>query len=212
MPSTFSPASAPGPARLPRGKIPCETCIRGEGLFEITDARYHKDYRPDGFLIAGRAFRFYAGVPLTTPAGVAIGVLFVQDSAPHTLTEMQKRALETLSRQVINRFELMSRMRYMSRDSRMRLRVESELTIERNFVSTVLDTVGALVAVFDTAGRIVRFNRACEAGLRLRLRHTRRRLRLGETHPRLRDPRSHRNLRTPPCRQVPRLLRKLLAQ
>ena len=34
--------------------------------------------------------------------------------------------------------------------------------MERNFVSTVLDTVGALVAVFDTAGRIVRFNRTCE--------------------------------------------------
>ncbi|HVG27120.1 MAG TPA: PAS domain S-box protein, partial [Acidobacteriaceae bacterium] len=31
-----------------------------------------------------------------------------------------------------------------------------------NFVSAVLDTVGALVVVFDTAGRIVRFNRACE--------------------------------------------------
>ena len=29
-------------------------------------------------------------------------------------------------------------------------------------MSTVLDTVAALVAVFDTAGRIVRFNRACE--------------------------------------------------
>jgi two-component system sensor histidine kinase VicK len=34
--------------------------------------------------------------------------------------------------------------------------------VERNFVSAVLDTVGALVVVFDTAGRIVRFNRACE--------------------------------------------------
>jgi len=41
--------------------------------------------------------------------------------------------------------------------------MESILTVERNFVSTVLDTVDALVAVFDTAGRIVRFNRACEA-------------------------------------------------
>ena len=44
----------------------------------------------------------------------------------------------------------------------VRRRIESELTVERNFVSTVLDTVDALVAVFDPAGRIVRFNRACE--------------------------------------------------
>ncbi len=40
--------------------------------------------------------------------------------------------------------------------------METALTVERNFVSAVLDTVGALVVVFDTAGRIVRFNRACE--------------------------------------------------
>jgi PAS domain S-box-containing protein len=46
--------------------------------------------------------------------------------------------------------------------TRARQRIESALTVERNFVSTVLDTVDALVAVYDTAGRIVRFNRACE--------------------------------------------------
>lgn len=33
---------------------------------------------------------------------------------------------------------------------------------ERNFVSAVLDTAGALVVVLDTDGRILRFNRACE--------------------------------------------------
>jgi PAS domain S-box-containing protein len=33
---------------------------------------------------------------------------------------------------------------------------------ERDFISTVLDTAGALVVVLDRQGRIVRFNRACE--------------------------------------------------
>jgi PAS domain S-box-containing protein len=33
---------------------------------------------------------------------------------------------------------------------------------ERDFTSAVLDTAGALVAVFDCQGRLVRFNRACE--------------------------------------------------
>jgi len=37
-----------------------------------------------------------------------------------------------------------------------------ELHAERNFIATVLDTVGALVVVLDPAGHIVRFNRACE--------------------------------------------------
>ncbi len=33
---------------------------------------------------------------------------------------------------------------------------------ERNFVSAILETAGALVVLFDPDGRIVRFNRACE--------------------------------------------------
>jgi PAS domain S-box-containing protein len=41
-------------------------------------------------------------------------------------------------------------------------RVEEELQEERNFVSAILDTVGALVVVLDDKGRILRFNPACE--------------------------------------------------
>ncbi len=41
-------------------------------------------------------------------------------------------------------------------------RTEEALQDERNVVSAILDTVGALVIVLDRDGRIVRFNRACE--------------------------------------------------
>ena len=41
-------------------------------------------------------------------------------------------------------------------------RTERALQQERNVVSAILDTVGALVTVLDHEGRIVRFNRACE--------------------------------------------------
>ncbi len=39
---------------------------------------------------------------------------------------------------------------------------EGALHQERNLLSAILDTVGALVVVLDRAGRIVQFNRACE--------------------------------------------------
>ena len=41
-------------------------------------------------------------------------------------------------------------------------RTEEALEEERNVVTAILDTVGALVVVLDSRGRIVRFNRACE--------------------------------------------------
>ncbi len=47
-------------------------------------------------------------------------------------------------------------------DITSRKRMEEELDRERNFVTTVLDTAGALVVILDPDGRIVRFNRACE--------------------------------------------------
>jgi PAS domain S-box-containing protein len=47
-------------------------------------------------------------------------------------------------------------------DISQRKAAEEALERERNFVSAVLDTAGALVVVLDPKGRIVRFNRACE--------------------------------------------------
>ena len=49
-------------------------------------------------------------------------------------------------------------------------RSETELQDERNVVSAILDTVGALVVVLDQEGRIIRFNRASELTQGIRLK------------------------------------------
>ena len=144
------------------GCTPCETTILGDTVYELTDARQDPEFSPNGIQIEGRDMRFYAGAPLTTPGGISIGALFVLDTHPRRLSIQESDSLAVLSRLVINRLELNGRVRQIDRSARARQRVETALTVERNFVSAVLDTVGALVVVFDTAGRIVRFNRACE--------------------------------------------------
>ncbi|MCW5315712.1 response regulator [Nostoc sp. KVJ3] len=50
----------------------------------------------------------------------------------------------------------------ISREVKERKLTEETLNQERNFISAVLDTAGALVIVLDTQGQIVRFNQACE--------------------------------------------------
>lgn len=147
---------------LSLGSLPCERAILGNGIYQIQDACQSSSYAPDGIFLAGSLYRFYAGAPIATLGGINIGALFVLDFEGRALTPDQVSALGILSRQVITRLELNSRIRQIGRAARYRQRVESALTGERNFVSAVLDTVGALVAVFDPAGRIVRFNRACE--------------------------------------------------
>ncbi len=146
----------------PRRTLPCETTINGDGLYQIPDARRDPEYAPNGIPVGDKRYRFYAGAPVLTPDSVTIGCVVVLDTSARKLTSTQLEALESLSNLVTTRLELAKRVRENGQSSRARQRVESALTVERNFVSAVLDTVGALVVVFDTAGRIVRFNRACE--------------------------------------------------
>ena len=142
--------------------LPCATTIQSVGVYQIADARRDPLYTPAGMLVNNTLFRFYAGAPIQTPAGVAIGCLFVLDQVARKLTAAQIDSLEALSHMVTTRLELSMRVRETHRVSRARQRVEAALTVEKNFVAAVLDTVGALVVVFEPNGRIARFNRACE--------------------------------------------------
>lgn len=147
---------------LPRTGFPADETVQETNVYEIPDLSRNKRFGANGIVVAEKTYRFYAGAPLTTPEGARIGVLCVLDVEPRTLNDVQLRSLEVLAQQIITRLELKTRMRSMERAARTRQRVETALTVERNFVSAVLDTVGALVVVLDTAGRVVRFNRACE--------------------------------------------------
>jgi PAS domain S-box-containing protein len=51
---------------------------------------------------------------------------------------------------------------FIYREVTERKRTEESLHIERNFISAVLDTAGALVVVLNPQGQIIRFNQACE--------------------------------------------------
>lgn len=147
---------------LPLGSLPSGPPFRTQSVYEIPDTRHHPEFAPGAIVISGRTYRFYAGAPLITPSGVRIGALFILDAPSRRLTPFQLQSLSLLGRQAMTSIELTHALRQMESIARSRQRIESALIVERNFVSTVLDTVDALVAVFDTAGRIVRFNRACE--------------------------------------------------
>ena len=56
-------------------------------------------------LAAQAGVRFYAGVPLLTPEGYALGALCVMDHVPRALTEGQGRILWALARQVMAHLE-----------------------------------------------------------------------------------------------------------
>ena len=105
--------------------------------------------------------RSYLGAPLVGAKG-PVGTMAVLAPDANAFTQEHASILGVLARQVVTRLEYTIHARAQERAIRARQRIERALTVERNFVSTVLDTMPTPVLVLDTAGRIVRFNRACE--------------------------------------------------
>ena len=113
--------------------------------------------------------RSYLGVPLIGPGNRVIGTLAVLAIEQNRFSPEHINLISILARQAVTRVELYNRTVAQEQAQRSRQRLERALAIERNFVAATLDSIPALVAVLDTAGRMVRFNRPCEelTGLRL---------------------------------------------
>jgi PAS domain S-box-containing protein len=111
----------------------------------------------------------YLGVPLIGPGDRIIGTLAVLAIEANRFSPEHINLINILARQAVTRVELYSRTAAQEQAQRSRQRLERALAIERNFVAATLDSIPALVAVLDTAGRMVRFNRPAEelTGLRL---------------------------------------------
>jgi two-component system, OmpR family, sensor histidine kinase VicK len=137
---------------------------------EVRSGQFDSRFRVGGVELENALpCRSYLGVPLIGPNDRVIGTLAVLAIEANRFSQEHVGLIGILARQAVTRMELYSRTAAQEQAQRSRQRLERALAIERNFVAATLDSIPALVAVLDTAGRMVRFNRPCEelTGLRL---------------------------------------------
>lgn len=83
----------------------CSRAILQTDVFIVPDTLQDERFRNNPLVVSEPGIRFYAGAPLITDEGYALGTLCVIDRTPREISPDQKEALKALSRLVLTQLE-----------------------------------------------------------------------------------------------------------
>ena len=91
---------------MPREISFCAHAILTPGLTMIPDTTLDERFADNPLVSSDPHVRFYAGAPLVTAEGAALGTICVLDNKPRVLTVEQQECLRALGRQAVAQMEM----------------------------------------------------------------------------------------------------------
>jgi PAS domain S-box-containing protein len=131
--------------------------LEPDEIFVVPDAHQDKRFLDNDLVTGDPYIRFYAGAPLVTATGEALGALCVIDRTPRVLQPEQALALRALARQVMAQLELRRTHQLLERSTEALLESEHQ---HRSLVETMSEGVlqiegDGTISTCNTAAEII---------------------------------------------------------
>ncbi|NNJ09568.1 GAF domain-containing protein, partial [Chloroflexales bacterium ZM16-3] len=147
-------------------------------LFIVPDAACDPRFADNPLVTDAPHVRFYAGMPLVTPDGHALGTLCVVDRVPHEISPTQRHTLQVLGHQVIMQLEQRHKIRelqdavaaraeseqraqQLAEATQRQMRTLALLDQVRNAAAHELDLTTALRIIVNASAATFGYTRVC---------------------------------------------------
>jgi GAF domain-containing protein len=143
----------------PRALAFCDHAIRGHDVMVVADAAHDVRFRANPLVTGDPHIRFYAGAPLITPDGFALGTICAIDRAPRELSPRDSAILTALAAQVVHELEVRAALGELYREVAEGRRTARTLQGEGARLEALLNATGNAVVTADADGQVASLNR-----------------------------------------------------
>lgn len=144
-------------SETPRDVAFCAHGIVQPDVFIVSDALTDARFADSPMVTGNPKIRFYAGAPLITEDGHALGMLCVNDQVPRELSPEQMEALRALSRQVVAQFELRRSLMELQKTYARLKKTEESLRLLSSAVQQSREPITITTAELDLPGPAIVF-------------------------------------------------------